>query len=92
MLPYGPRTSLGINERGPDRRAGTRRASDAGDLSRSRLAQARRHMKTEGERRGSKADRGAGLHMDTHMWYLPTYKDNKRSDKVKRKLTSTALI
>lgn len=48
MLPHGPRTSLGINERGPDRRAGTRRPSDAGDLSRSRLAQARRHVKTGG--------------------------------------------
>lgn len=46
MLPHGPRASLGINERGPDRRAGTRRPSDAGDLSRKRLAQARRHVKT----------------------------------------------
>lgn len=48
MLPHGPRTSLGINERGPDRRAGTRRPSDAGDLSRSRLAQAGRHVKSGG--------------------------------------------
>lgn len=54
-----PRTSLGINERGPDRRAGTRRASDAGDLSRSRLARARRHTKTEG--RGEAAGLTEGL-------------------------------
>lgn len=43
---------------GPDRRAGTRRASGAGDLSRGRLAQARRHMKTEG--RGEAAKLTAG--------------------------------
>lgn len=62
MLPHGPRTSLGINERGPDRRAGTRRPSDAGDLSRSRLAQARRHVKTRGLGLGGEGKRsGAGL-------------------------------
>lgn len=58
-----PRTSLGINERGPDRRAGTRRASDAGDLSSSRLARARRHMKTEGRGEAARLTEG-----QPHAW------------------------
>lgn len=70
-----PRTSLGINERGPDRRAGTRRASDAGDLSSSRLARARRHMKTEG--RGEAAGlTGASLRVGIGMGVCPTFRDN----------------
>lgn len=63
MLPHGPRASLGINERGPDRRAGTRRPSDAGDLSRNRLAQARRHVKTgvDGGAGGEKSGADTGI-------------------------------
>lgn len=68
MLPRSPRTSLGINERGPDRQAGTRRASGAGDLSRCRLAWARGHMKAEGGEEVASPWLRAGLHLGTILY------------------------
>lgn len=86
MLPYGPRTNLGINERGLDRRAGTRWAGDVGDLSRSHLARARRHGKTKGrwEAEGGGdwggSDRGGGgglvsTRAPALAWHLVARKD-----------------
>lgn len=79
VLPYSPRTSLGINERGPDRRAGAWWASDADDLSSSRLAWARRHMKTEGRGKVAGLTKGLASTWACTCGTLPTQSDSTLS-------------